>query len=125
MLRIKASFFQFNEGFLGDSKQSLEEAFLAQARERWKDEEDPKGRNWKARKDPSGSWPILRKTGKLQETAKVFFNERTGFTAKVVPYGVFQNRVRPLFGVDQQFINTARKILCRKILKVKRVELRQ
>ena len=37
----------------------------------WSNEEDPvNGKSWQPRKPPTGSHPILRKTGKMQKTTK-------------------------------------------------------
>ena len=114
-LSVKADL--LNENFLGDSTKELEEAFLEEMKKSWVREEDPgTGRGWKPRKT-GGSWPLLYKTGKLQETARIFFDKRGGFTARVQPYGVYQNFHRRMFAVNDQLISKFEEILCQKILK--------
>lgn len=119
MLRIKVEGSPFlNEGFLDDATKELEDAFLEEMKDSWKEEEEPeKGRPWRDRKPPTGSWPLLKKTGKLQETAKIFFNKRKGFSARVEHYGVYQNRSRRMFAVNDPLIERFEEILCQKIMK--------
>jgi hypothetical protein len=56
----------------------------------WKDERNPTtGRPWTKRKEPTGSWPLLRKTGVMQNTAKIV-PHNTGFNAITTNYGPYQ-----------------------------------
>lgn len=119
-LRINDDIF-LNEDFLKDSESLLEEAFLEEMRASWEDEKEPvKGKPWAERKDPVGSWKILDKTGKLQETAQIFFNGKKGFSARIQHYGVYLQGKRRMFGVNDQLIDKFENILCQKILLPKR-----
>jgi len=56
----------------------------------WKDEKDPtSGKPWASRVPPTGRWPILHRTGVMQNTAKIVpYN--TGFKAQTTNYGPYQ-----------------------------------
>jgi hypothetical protein len=74
----------------------------------WKDERDPTtGRPWAKRVPPTGDWPILRKTGDMQDTAKIVpYN--TGFNAITTNYGPYQQFgtskmvARPWLGIPEK-----------------------
>jgi hypothetical protein len=73
----------------------------------WKDERNPTtGQPWKKRKEPTGSWPILNRTGEMQNTARIVpYN--TGFNAVTTNYGPYQQFgtskmvARPWLGIPE------------------------
>ena len=74
------------------SRNELLDAVEKFNRESWVKEQDPvTGSKWAPRKPPTGSWPLLRKTGLMQDTAK--FEARPTrpmiFQAQTVDYGPF------------------------------------
>ena len=124
MLKIKVTGLpKFNEKFFEDSIPEMERLLLKELKLLWKKEKDPDGNPWKPRKDPTGTWPILYKTGKLQKTAEVFISKNGSMTAKVVPYGVKHQfgfgrlPQRALFGLPKKFMNKVDDILWKNLLR--------
>jgi len=74
------------------SRNELTDIIEKQNRESWGREEDPvTGAKWAPRKPPTGSWPLLRKTGLMQDTVK--YSARPSrpmvFLATTTDYGPF------------------------------------
>lgn len=123
MLKITASGLpRFNEKFFEDSIPEMERELLRELKSLWKKERDPDGNPWKPRRQPTGSWPILYKTGKLQKTAEVSISKNGSMFARVVPYGVKHQfglglPQRTMFGLPDNFMNKAGDILWKNLLK--------
>lgn len=74
----------------------------------WKDERNPTtGQPWAKRVPPTGDWPILKKTGFMQDTARIL-PANDGFKAQTAYYGPFQQFgtskmvARPWLGIPVQ-----------------------
>lgn len=118
MLKIEVKGLEpFNENFFKDSIPEMERELLKELKALWKRERDPDGNPWAKRKDPTGTWPILYKTGKLQKTAEVLIEPRGSMYARVVPYGEKHQwgfgklPQRKMFGLPDKFVEKASSIL--------------
>lgn len=122
MIRLEGKFKLLNEQFMKVSSKAIEKAVLEELRKRWVKEESPKREAWQPRKEPTGNWKLLRKTSKLQDSAKVFFNPRSGLTARVAPYakwhqhGTSRMPQRQLFGVNPEILQAMRRELVKNLL---------
>jgi phage gpG-like protein len=111
----------FNMSFWGDSIPELEKELLEELKRLWKLEKDPDGNPWLKRKEPTGSWAILDKTGKLQLTARVLINR--SIVARVEPYGEYHQwgtrsiPQRKMFGLPDKFLEKASNILWKNLTK--------
>lgn len=95
--------------------------------EMWVQQRDPVSlQPWSPRKPPTGSWPILRRTGKMQDTAT--FKTTSApmiFVARVQDYGVFHQSgtskmpQRRWLGIGSKIINPMEKVIGKNIFKGK------
>lgn len=113
----------FNEDFFKDSIPEMEKELLKELKKLWKRERDPEGNPWQKRKQPTGTWPILYKTGKLQKTSEVYISKNGSMSARVTPYGVAHQwgtsklPQRQMFGLPDKFVEKASNILWKNLIK--------
>jgi phage gpG-like protein len=90
-LRMKLTVPVINENWWQKDKSKMLKLVEKYNKEMWASQQDPVTLTpWSPRKQPTGSWPLLRKTGRMQDTAKFRAgNQPMTFSARVVPYGPF------------------------------------
>tara|TARA_R110002012_G_scaffold163717_1_gene326111 strand:- start:424 stop:822 length:399 start_codon:yes stop_codon:yes gene_type:complete len=92
MISFKLTTPKVNLDWWKSSKSKLTKLVEDYNRQSWSAEKDPvTGSGWAPRKQPTGGWPLLRKSGKMQDSTR--FSAAAGtmlFTAKTsVNYGGF------------------------------------
>ena len=76
------------EKILSSAVEDSLESILQESKVRWKQERSPRTeQRWRPRVQPTGSWPILRETGLMQDTAE-YLVQRSSLYANVQDYGV-------------------------------------
>ena len=94
-LKFKLTIPKPNVNWYGNSKKELLKITEEFNKENWSAETDPAtGKKWEPRKQPTGSHPLLRKSGKMMSSTKFKAGDRPfDFKAKVgVKYGGFHQR---------------------------------
>ena len=91
MISFKLTLPKVNENWWVSSKPKLTRIVEDYNKQSWSEERDPvDGSGWAPRKPPTGSWPLLRKTGKMQDSTRFSAPGVMLFTAKTsVNYGGF------------------------------------
>jgi len=95
-------------------------------RENWAKERDPVTlKPWSPRRQPTGAWPILRKTGTMQDTAK--FKTAPGqpmiFKASTTNYGPFHQYgtrkmvQRRWLGIGKELLDPMAKVIGKHIFR--------
>lgn len=78
MIKLKITFPKPNLKWYNSSKSELLKAVEEHNKKSWAAEQDPvTGKRWAARVPPTGSWPLLKKSGRMQNSTK--------FSAKANP----------------------------------------
>ena len=97
-LKMTLTMPKVNLNWYKDSKSKLTEIVKEHNEQSWSDKKDPvTGSPWQPRKAPTGSWPLLKKTGKMFGTTKIKSgNEPFSFKARTVDYGKFHQ-----YGTDR------------------------
>lgn len=113
-----------NEDFFRESIPEMEKALIEELRLLWAKEKDPHGKAWERRQRPTGNWPVLYQTGKLQKTAEVIISPTGQFFARTEPYGIAHQLgagvpKREMFGLPDKFIRRAEEILWKNLEKGK------
>ena len=110
MMRFRLTVPVVNERWWDTSKRELSRLLLEDNQEAWREERDPQEQTkWAPRKPPTGTWPILRKTGRMQDTTRIRTPNTGIFTARTsAPYGRFHMTgtsrmvARPWLGIPAQ-----------------------
>ncbi len=91
MIKFRLTLPKVNEKWWQTSKSELTKLVEDYNKENWSSQTDPvTGSGWAPRKPPTGGWPILRKSGKMQDSTKFNSSGPMLFTAKTsVSYGGF------------------------------------
>ncbi len=105
-----------NEKFFQESLSEMEKVLLEELKLLWAKEKDPHGKAWERRQQPTGSWPVLYKTGELQSSAKIIISPSGQFFAHTEPYGMAHQLgagvpQRQMFGLPDKFVRKAEEIL--------------
>ena len=117
---------KINDDWWLKSRNELNQLVEEHNRESWSQQQDPVDQNpWKPRKPPTGSWPILRKTGKMQDTTVIkpgrtpmTFNAQTVFYGPFMQYGTRTVPARRWLGIGGQTLtNDMAKVIGRAIFK--------
>lgn len=112
---------EFIRGFLEEAMSVVQKS----NEKSWKDESSPNtGKKWKPRVPPTGAWPILRKSGKMQDTAK-FTSRGRDLLADIQDYGVYHMKgnpstnlpVRDWLGIPESSLGSLEEILANQIVK--------
>lgn len=125
-ISFKGSVPQFNANWWNPSKYALARILQEYNEEAWSRERDPTtGLGWKARKDPKGSWPILRRSGKMQDKVKIRPVAVGIFATRTTSYGPFHMTgtsrmpARPWLGIPSTAIPEMTSVVRSAILKGK------
>lgn len=92
MLKLSLTTPKVNLKWWQSSRRELLAAVEQYNRESWNKEKDPVTQDkWAPRKPPTGTWPLLYKTGLMQDTAKfqAVPTKPMIFSAKTTDYGPF------------------------------------
>ncbi len=124
--KFKGSVQLFNENWWASSKSPIADVLQQDNEEAWSRERDPQtGQGWKPRKQPTGGWPILRKSGKMQDMVKIRAVGAGVFSTKTTSYGPFhmtgtsRMAARPWLGVPQSSMPKMTMVAKKAILKGK------
>lgn len=125
-IKIRGSAQLFNENWWASSKGPIAEILQEDNEVSWMYEADPQtGKSWEPRRDSSGSWPILRKTGKMQDKVKIRPTGVGLFATKTTNYGPFHMTgtsrmvARPWLGVPMMSMPKINESIKKAILKGK------
>ena len=94
-LKMTLTMPKFNEQWWKSSKKELDQIVEKHNRSSWGAQKDPvTGSKWEKRTEPTGSWPLLNKTGKMFGTTKFKSGkDPMSFIAKTgVDYGKFHQK---------------------------------
>lgn len=116
-----------NENWWATSKTKLQQIVEEYNKESWSKQQDPvDNTRWDPRKPPTGSWPILRKSGRMQDSTKFTSSGKMLFEAKTaVNYGSFhQNGTskmprRRWLGIGGDVTDKMAKVIAKNIFKGK------
>ena len=125
MIKFRLTIPKVNEKWWLTSKSELTKLVEDYNKENWASQTDPvTGAAWAPRKPPTGSWPILRKSGKMEETTKFSSSGPMQFTARTaVNYGGFHMTGtskmprRRWLGIGPDLTNDMEKVIARNIFK--------
>lgn len=118
---------KFNEQWWKSSKPELNRVVEEYNRESWSAQRDPvTDKKWAPRAEPTGSWPLLNKTGKMFGSTKFKSGkDPMSFLAKTVDYGKFHQSgtsrmpQRRWLGVGGKLTSKMAKIIAKKVIKGK------
>lgn len=123
-IKFRGSVQLFNENWWGPSKNPIADILQQDNEEAWSRERDPQtGSGWAPRKQPTGSWPILRRTGEMQDRTKIKPAGVGLFSARTVSYGPFhmtgtRNMVaRPWLGVPMQSMPKITQVVKKSVIR--------
>ena len=110
-----------------DSKNELTDIVEEYNKRMWPQERSPVNQQkWKPRKKPTGNWPILKKTGLMQDSAKFRAGAQPfDFIAETVYYGPFMQYgtstvpARTWLGVGRPIYNDMARVIGKNIFKGK------
>jgi len=113
---------KFNLNWWEPTQKEWAPELLKEQKPFWHNEQNPSnGRPWRKRKEPTGDWPLLHKTGKMQDTAKIL-PEGKGFMVSTTDYGPYQQFgtskmvARPWMGIPEKSMATISSIAWKNIL---------
>lgn len=125
-ITFKGSVPLFNENWWNSSKNPIADILQQDNEEAWSREKDPTtGKGWQARKKPTGDWPILRKSGKMQDKVKIRPVAPGIFATKTTSYGPFHMTgtsrmvARPWLGVPSSSVPKMTLVVKKAVLKGK------
>lgn len=114
----------FNPNWWGSSKNPMADILQQDNEEAWSRERDPQtGKGWAPRKQPTGGWPILRKTGTMQDKVKIRPVAPGIFATKTTSYGPFHMSgtsrmvARPWLGVPETSMPKLTAVVKKAIIK--------
>lgn len=128
MISVKFKVPEVNDRWWESSRNEIARVLQRENEASWKAEEDPNtGAKWAPRKQPTGTWPILNRTGRMQERTKIKPAGGVGlFSARTVSYGPFHQygtsrmTARPWLGVPDRTLDPIAGIIAKNILKNRR-----
>ncbi len=125
-ITFKGSVPLFNENWWNSSKNPIADILQQDNEEAWSRERDPQtGKGWAPRKQPTGGWPILRKSGKMQDKVKIRPVGVGIFATKTTSYGPFHMTgtsrmvARPWLGVPETSVPKMTSVVKKAILRGK------
>jgi len=118
-----------NQDWWKSSKRELNELVENYNRDNWPKQRDPVTlKPWAPRKAPTGTWPVLRKTGEMQDTTKFKVGKTPmDFIAKTVNYGPFHQdgtkkmAQRRWLGIGSTLLDPMAKVIGKNIFKGKNI----
>lgn len=128
MIEFKFSAPAVNFNWWDSSKGELARILQTHNEASWMSEREPNtGKKWSPRKQPAGTWPILRRTGAMQDSVKVRPGSGPGlFSTKSISYGPFHMTgtsrmvARPWLGVPDSSLRPMATVIAKHILKTRR-----
>ena len=128
-IKFKLTVPKVNEQWWRSSKKELNQIVEQHNKESWSAQKDPvTGSPWAPRKQPTGSWPLLKKSGKMLGSTKfkapsapMLFKAKTG-----VDYGKFHQEgtskmpQRRWLGLGSQATSKMAKVISKHIFKGKK-----
>ena len=127
-LKLTLTMPKFNEEWWKSSKKELDQIVEKHNRSSWGSQKDPvTGNKWKKRAEPTGSWPLLNKTGKMFGTTKFKSGkDPMSFIAKTgVDYGKFHQQgtskmpQRRWLGIGDSVLSEMGQVIAKNIIKGK------
>ena len=118
---------KFNEQWWKSSKKKLDEIVEKHNRSSWGAQKDPvDGSKWEKRKQPTGSWPLLNKTGKMFGSTKFRSGSNPmSFIAKTTDYAKFHQSgtsrmpQRRFLGIGDEVLSEMAGVIAKNIIKGK------
>ena len=127
-IKLKLTIPKANEKWWNSSRKELNKLVEEHHKEAWSNQQDPvDGKSWAPRKQPTGSWPILKKSGKmLNSTQFKSDNHPMLFKATTnVSYGKFHQEgtsrmpQRRWLGLGSDFTDRFSKVVAKHLFKGK------
>lgn len=128
ILEIRYSVPDINLNWWASSRAEMARILQAENQRSWAAETNPNtGERWAPRKPPTGNWPILRRTGKMQDRVRVRPLGEIGiFSTKSVSYGPFhmtgtsRMAARPWLGVPDSALGPLAAAIAKHIFRTRR-----
>ncbi len=128
MINMKLTVPNVNYNWWATSKNKLNKLVEEYNRSTWPSQSDPVTlKPWTPRKPPTGTWPLLKRTGKMQDTAKFKVgNSPMSFYAKTTNYGPYLQYgtskmvARRWLGIGPAILNPMAAIIGKQIFKGKK-----
>lgn len=124
MIKFKLTVPTVNTNWWESSKNELARILQEDNQKDWASERDPStGSKWAPRKQPTGNWPILRRTGAMQDRTRIKPAERGIFKAATVSYGPYHQFgtgrmvARPWLGVPDRSLPRAAEVIGKNIFR--------
>ena len=126
-LKMTLTMPKFNEQWWKSSKKELDQIVEKHNRSSWGEQKDPvTGSKWEKRKEPTGSWPLLKKTGKMFGSTKFKSGkDPMSFLAKTVDYGKYHQKgtsrmpQRRFLGIGDEVLSDMAGVIAKNIIKGK------
>ena len=131
MIRMKLTVPNVNVDWWRTSKNELTKVVEDYNRSTWPSQSDPvTGAAWAPRKPPTGSWPLLRLTGKMQDSAKFkagsapmsFYAITTNY-GPYLQYGTSKMVARRWLGIGPKILDPMAAIIAKQIFKGKKTTI--
>ena len=122
-----------NEMWWNASRNELTQVVERYNKQSWRKQVDPVTlKKWQPRKPPTGTWPLLRLTGTMQNTAKFYTlqGKKGMFYADTVYYGPFMQYgtdtvpARRWLGIGRQMLDPMAKVIRKYIFKKQKITLK-
>ena len=125
MFKMTLSVPKINEGWWGNSKRELTKVVEDYNRSIWPKEKDPVTlKPWKPRKPPTGRWPLLKKTGLMQDSAQfkpgrkpMEFIVKTTNYGPYMQYGTGTVPARRWLGIGPQLLDPMARVIGKNLFK--------
>ena len=126
-LKLTLTMPKFNEEWWKSSKKELDQIVERHNRSSWGEQKDPvTGSKWAKRKEPTGSWPLLNKTGKMFGSTKFKSGkDPMSFMAKTTDYAKFHQSgtskmpQRRFLGIGDKVLSEMGRVIAKNIIKGK------
>jgi hypothetical protein len=122
-----------NEYWWEASRNELTKVVERYNKQSWKAQSDPVTyQKWKPRKPPTGTWPLLRKTGLMEKSAKFYteqgkkglFFAETVYYGPYMQYGTSTVPARRWLGIGQKMLDPMAKVIKKHVFRKGTVTLK-
>lgn len=120
MISFEINFPEFDPNWLNKCKDDIVKVIEEENRQSWAKEQNPTtGKKWPSRKEPTGTWPLLNKTGEMFGQTKFETKGRSNspIKAQFPFYGQFHQSNRPWLGVPSTSNPKIAGIIAKNIIK--------
>mgnify|MGYP003642970354 FL=1 len=125
MFKMKLTIPKVNSNWWKDSESQLTKVVDEYNRKSWSEQRDPvTNKSWAPRKQPTGSWPLLNKTGKMFGSTVIkpggspmTWNAKTTDYGPFLQYGTSKMVQRRWLGIGPKVIRPMEKIISKHIFK--------